>query len=290
MKRDSIQSYRLPFTLDEVLDELRQVIWCTAAHVAVLGYHREAVTMVGGQEDADFVDEYSAAEHFMGKLDVSGLDMTGRLARAYDFAFQVGDPLALDGSEWLDLEALSLRSVRGDWSGGFSPLLRDESKLMHVCDMTHGRMMLMTDGALTIRHLSLLANMTEAAVRSALSSEGIKTEGRPASLPNDVAEKWLAGRRGFVPTSPGRAAADFATAQELLAGHPFPQAFQALMIKSMCTIETLSLETGVPIGQVNDLLAGRLPDLSVKAIVAIANRLGVETQAFAAKMFTGAFP
>ena len=52
MKRDNIESYRLPFTINEVLDELRMLIWCTASQVALLGREDLAVQMI--LPDAEF--------------------------------------------------------------------------------------------------------------------------------------------------------------------------------------------------------------------------------------------
>ena len=276
MKRDNIESYRLPFTIDEVLQELRLHIWCTASQVALLGCSDLACTMTDA--DAEFGMNEIPDAH-LPKIDLDAFDITRTFKDAYDFAFQINEPGRFGADAWGDVMSLVSGGVRHSWTGDFSPAFRGESKLCHVADMVAGRVELLTDGALSIRQLALLANMIEPAVRSSLSTEGIKTEGRPASLPAATALTWLRGRRGFVPTANGRAVQQLVTEHTSLAAQPFSDAITFLMASSQRSSAEVAAKAGVDAALVDRLLKGNERNAGVHDLVKLAGALMVDPAA-----------
>lgn len=117
---------------------------------------------------------------------------------AYDYAFQVGDPTRYGPEEWTDLSFLLDSYVTG-YVMMNSPMADGGSVIRQVGDMAHARWLLDNEpaGTLSTRHLALLAQMEESAVRNALAKMGRSARG---GIDNAVARDWLNGRRGFVPT------------------------------------------------------------------------------------------
>lgn len=279
MKRDNIETFRLPFLIDEVLDELRMLIWCTASQVALLGRSDLGDAMI--EKDADF-GMSETPSRYLPRINLDAFDIAKTVRDAYDFAFQVNDPSRFTGDDWGDLMSLVYGCARHSWSGDISPPCREESRLRHVADMVQGRVQLLTDGALSIRQLALLANMIEPAVRSSLSAEGIKTEGRPASLPAAKALKWLRGRRGFVPTSDGQVVHDLSTAGAILEVRPFPAALEFMCQSSDKSRDEILSLSQIGVEQFDALLAGKVTEIGVPALVRLAKALLSEPEAFVA--------
>lgn len=277
MKRDSIDTYRLPFTLDEVLDELRMLLWVTASQIALTGKAGAVEAFV----PADF--EFGMSERpgsEVPRIDLEDYDITRTVRDAYDFAFQINDPGRFSGDDWGDLLAFVQGSARSSWSGETSPVLREDSKLLHVADMVNGRVHLMTGDALSIRELALLARMTESAVRSALSTEGIKTEGRPASLTAEIAAKWLPGRRGFVPTAYGTTVRQLADSDVKLQLRAFPEALADLLRFS--DAGQISDQAGLDHSVLEGLRAGEPVDVGVRGLLRLASVLRQDPETFVA--------
>ena len=279
MKRDTIESFRLPFTLDEVLDELRSVIWCSASQMALLGRNDLGDEMHIPETDFGMSE---SPTRYLSQINLDSFDITETVCGAYNFAFQVNQHATFSSDDIADLMMFAGGSVRHSWSGEPSPLLREGSKLGHVADMVAARAQLMTDGALTIRHLALLANMTEATVRSALSADGIKTEGRPASLPASRAQPWLKGRRGYVPTGAGKAIDQWGTADELFRAGLFPQVLKQVIRHRDLDATDLAAQANVNAALVRELLAGEAPDVGITSMMQIASVLWVKPDVFLA--------
>jgi hypothetical protein len=117
---------------------------------------------------------------------------------AYDYAFQVGDPTRYGPDEWADLSFLLDSYVTG-YIMMHSPMADPQSVIRQVGDMAHARWLLDNEPVenLSTRHLALLAQMEESAVRNALAKMGRSARG---GIDNAAAREWLNGRRGFVPT------------------------------------------------------------------------------------------
>ena len=199
---------------------------------------------------------------------------------AYGFAFQVNNPGQFGADDWGDLMGLVYGGVHHCWSGEISPPWREDSKLRYVAEMVQGRVELLTHGALSIRQLALLANMIEPAVRSSLSTEGIKTEGRPASLPAATALAWLRGRRGFVPTVDGRAVQHLGSDATVFDGRPFPAALEQLIVTFQAPRADLAAEAGLSASFLEGLISGSERNAGVQDLVRLAQLLRVEVQSF----------
>lgn len=276
MKRDNIETFRLPFLVDDVLDELRWLIWNTASQVALLGRGNLAEAMIA--PDAEFGMNETAEAH-LAQIDLATFDITRTVKDAYDFAFQVNDPSRFSGDDWGDLMSLVNGSVRSAWAGEISPVCQEGSKLRRVADMVQGRVALLLGDALSIRQLSLLANMIEPAVRSSLSAEGIRTEGRPASLPAATALTWLRGRRGFVPTAYGRAAQHLGTDETALQAKSFPAALQYLLDACVAKSEREKTPVTVDTAFAGRLIAGQEANAGVLDLAQLAKALDVDPSA-----------
>lgn len=277
MKRDNIETYRLPFTIEEVLDELRMTIWCSASQLALLGRSDLADAIIGPETNFGMNE---TPHSYLKNIDLNAFSITRTVKDGYDFAFQVNDPGRFSGDDWGDLTSFVYGCVRRSWSGDYAPPLMEGSKLVHMADMVQGRMALMLGDALSIRQLALLANMTEAAVRSALSAEGIKTEGRPASLPAETAKVWLRGRRGFIPTADGEAIHDFGSGDAALEAKPFTMALDHMLRGRSQSLAEIAKEANIDVAYLDSLVAGNPAELTVPSLVRLAKVLFADPELF----------
>lgn len=131
-------------------------------------------------------------------VDLDRFEPTRLFDVAYDYAFQVGDPTRYGPEEWTDLSFLLDSYVTG-YTMMHSPMADARSVIRQVGDMAHARWLLDNEPmeTLSTRHLALLAQMEESAVRNALAKMGRSARG---GIDNAAACQWLKGRRGFVPT------------------------------------------------------------------------------------------
>lgn len=283
MKRDSIQTYRTPFTLEDLMEELKFALWCNASQIALSGLHDVANIYLGFEAEFGPNDDGGP---YAARISLERFEIAQTLQKAYDFAFQVGNRRAFTEDDRMDLAAFRSGAARGDWEGLCSPIMLPDSKLSHVADMALARMNLMHGDALTIRSLCLLANMTESAVRSALSTEGIKTEGRPASLPADTAAAWLSGRRGYVPTSDSQA--DGFLDKEAVDGPflelPLAEGMAFLMNQRGLDSDDLAKIAQVDIEGLGQLVEGKHVTFDVSTLIRIAIPLGIDPQVFLSRI------
>ncbi|MCW3781565.1 helix-turn-helix domain-containing protein [Defluviimonas salinarum] len=276
MRRDPIKSFQTPFSFEDLTYELRAARWCSASQAALEGGPEDGIRMLGFE--AEFGPNESGTL-YVDQIDVSALPITQTFRRAYDFAFQVGDRHLFTEDDRMDLAAYRAGAARGDWEGVTSPVARIDSKLSHVADMALARMNLLHGDALTIRDLCLLANMTEAAVRSALSLDSIKTEGRPASLRAEVAEAWLKGRRGYVPTSDS-GSDGYADRNDAFADMPIREGLQHLIDNTGFFRNELAERADIPVETFDRLYQGDLSDLTMPVVLRIARALSVDPPEF----------
>lgn len=148
-------------------------------------------------------------------IDVRRFPMAQRILKAYDYAFAptADDAPDLDGLH--ELADMLAGLPREDFSGNISafPSIGNESKIRDVCEAVWARAAIdgIDDGLtteLSIRQLALLADMTEGAVRNAMTLSGETglaaiPKSKPVRFDVDEARRWLSGRRGFVRTPSG---------------------------------------------------------------------------------------
>lgn len=204
------------FTKEQMLDELRTIFLFEADHVLISSGPAKAAAFIGFPpgEKGEYVHEPAS------KVDLSLFaDITGSFERAYEFVFNRSRLNTFGEHEVQDLQVFMEGTPRvgGISSGGeVHRFMTPDGHCRAVADAALARWKLEWAGdesaKFTTRELALLANMSEGAVRMAISD---KTEGRLKTIPGskpvavDFAEakRWLSGRRGFIPW-PERAADD----------------------------------------------------------------------------------
>jgi hypothetical protein len=204
------------FSKEQMLDELRTVFLFEADHVLISSGSAKAEAFIGFPpgDKGEYVHEAPS------KVDLSLFaDITASFERAYEFTFNRSRLNTFGEHEVQDLQVFMEGTPRvgGISSGGeMHRFMTPEGYCRTVADAAFARWKLEWAGdesaTFTTRELALLANMSEGAVRMAISD---KSEGRlkaiPGSKPVAVefseAKRWLAGRRGFIPW-PERAADD----------------------------------------------------------------------------------
>lgn len=191
------------FTKAEMLDELRTIFLFEADHIASGAGQEQAIAFIGFQSDQYWKEDLS-------KVDLKRFLIRGSFEIAYDFAFQ---PSILDGFETetlLDLNTFMLGTPRAGGQGGDGgethEFMTTDGKCQTVVDAMWARAKLeLSDyrDDLTTRELALLANMSEGAVRNAISDKsesGLRAipGSKPVKVAHEDAQRWLLGRRGFV--------------------------------------------------------------------------------------------
>lgn len=174
-------------------------------------------------ERAELSASYIGAQEGIMMLDVNPNEvvltrfpMAQRVLEAHGYAFA---PTGDDAPDLTDLHGLAdmLSGLpREDFSGGISafPNVGGNTNIEDVCQAVWARAAIdgIDDGltiALSTKQLALLADMTEGAVRNAMTLSGEAgltaiPKSKPVRVDVDEARRWLSGRRGFHPTPVGR--------------------------------------------------------------------------------------
>jgi hypothetical protein len=169
-------------------------------------------------------------------------------------------------------------------------------KLRQVLETFYARYALDNGDNLTVPQLALLANMGEAAVRTSISAEGIKTvasheKGEKNQVPHADALIWLAGRRGFVPTksSPGSDINQTELMFSLFTAESL--SFESALQKAIAAAEGgetgLSERAGVEKSWLEKLTAvDASPDINLTALESLSGALGAPMPIFVGKAVT----
>jgi hypothetical protein len=262
-----------------MFEELKRILLVQAGQIAHVGSDEAAEAFIGFQSE-NGAEPYNNDDPARVKLD--RFCAREYLDLAYDFAFQVGRYWHFDEYHAHKLFVF-MAGVTPHGSGGEqSPYLEEGSLCRHTAEMAQARWQLEErDNDLTIRHLALLAGMTEPAVRNSLSVEGIRTRGKPAGLDPDSALAWLRGRRGFISTreKEGREEAWALHARSLLAADRFLEGFRAILQDCGIPEGELAAKAQVAPDFVAGLLTGR-PALEIEALSRIGAVLGLDVPHF----------
>lgn len=208
-----------PFTESEMLTELKTIFLYEADHIAH-GASREKAAAFIGFEAEQYWNENP------DRVDLTGFAIAGAFERGFHFAFLPSATNLIGGEDIQDLDVFMqgvprVGGQRGE--GGETHLfMTPEGLCRTVADTVHARWKLEWEeaGTFSVRELTLLANMTEGAVRNALAARdgGLRAipGSKPVAIAHEDARTWLAGRRGFRP-SPKRARDDAILHEELRA-------------------------------------------------------------------------
>lgn len=191
------------FTKEQMLDELRTIFLFEADHIAMGAGSTMATTFIGFESDQYWREAPS-------RVDLSRFAIPGTFEAGYDYAFQPGFLNTYSSDMALDLSAFMEGTPRcggqGSDQGETHGFMLPDGLCRTVVDGVFAREKL-EDGhdGFTIRDLSLLANMTEGAVRNALADRGENglrsvPGSKPVQVDHAEGVRWLSGRRGFVPT------------------------------------------------------------------------------------------
>lgn len=283
------------FTKDAMLHELRTIFLFEADHILMGAGQEMAEHFIGfpvSDEDYEYCFEDSL------KVDLSRFPIAGIFDRGYDFAFRPSLMNHVDGSEVQDLIVFMLGTPRagGIYSGGeLHRFMTADGYCQIVSDAVHGRWKLEFDDGLggqplSTREISLLANMTEGAVRNALadkSDNGLRAVSgskNPVIVEHAEALRWLSGRRGFIPT-PNRPADD-RFLKEHLRDIATSTALGRL-IRDRCwsvfgSPDTASAELGWPTDKTIAWFEGT-QSFDATSAATLADRLGFDVPAFSGK-------
>ena len=148
-------------------------------------------------------------------VDLSQFQIASAFERGFDFAYRPSVMNTLGSHEIQDLTVFMLGTPRsgGVSSGGEThPYMTPDGLCQTVADAAHARWKLEWDSlgagrhTFTTRELALLANMTEGAIRNALSDKSenglraVPNSKNPVLVEHAEAWRWLKGRRGFIPS------------------------------------------------------------------------------------------
>ncbi|MGV2129481.1 hypothetical protein ACQZ4Q_23300 [Agrobacterium vitis] len=271
----AIQTSNLPFQKDEVMNELKEILFVQASQIS-LTLNPEVASQFLGVE----IDSWDSGLHDddRNKIDLKRFNISRLIDRAYDFAFQTGAYWQFDGDDWYEICGFSVGVTPHSFEGSQSPWLWDDGKVRHVVDMAISRYHLQEKHTISIRGLSLLAGMTEAAVRNSLSKESIQTTGKPASVEADTALKWLSERRGFIPTRANEAQEknrDQHVAFQL-DYYPFPEALSQI-IRGFADgdLAPIAAAAGISVDQLQAIIAGDEKVTNIEMLSALSRALGV---------------
>jgi transcriptional regulator with XRE-family HTH domain len=271
----AVQNTSLPFQKEEAMNELKEILFVQASQIS-LALNPEAANQFLGVE----IDSWDSGLHDddREKIDLKRFNITGLVERAYDFAFQTNAYWQFDGDDWYEICGFSAGVTPHSFEGSQSPWLWDNGRVRHVVDMSIARYELQENHTISIRGLSLLAGMTEAAVRNSLSKEGIQTTGKPASVENETALKWLSERRGFIPTRANETQ-EKNREQHIsfqLDYHPFPEAL-SLITRDVVNgdLEPIASATGISADQLRAIMAGEMTLIDIEKLSALSRALNV---------------
>ena len=185
-----------PFSLDDVMHDLRKALVAKAVVIARWGNHEAAEAFLGFPPSDDAGEPYDSVDP--SGVALSRFRSTPLIEASYDWAFQTGKHEAFRPDLWEDLGALMNGASTGTISA-LSPVANAGSPLRVTIDTAFSRRKFEFERGtlLSVRELAYLAQMTEVAARNALAKAGIRGRG---GIDNDIAREWLAQRQKFVPT------------------------------------------------------------------------------------------
>ena len=267
-----------PLAKEAVMEELKQLICVLAGHVARIGSEESAAVFMGFESQN--TDPYIDRDDWQ-KVDLARFGITPTISWAYDYAYQTGEYWSFDENTE-DRVRLFRLGIPGCSIFGDTWISQTENGLCwRICEMATARWKLQDDDPLTVRELSLLANITESATRTSLSREGRSAP--DGKLSGADALSWLSSRRGFVPMK----ASSIAQKDKTLfwSDHAFRQLGLAEALKRLISDwkETTPEQVGQAAGVSGDfmeaLMTGR-PPVDIDALKRVGKALDVDVPQF----------
>ena len=273
-----------PFTREEMLEELKEILFVQASHIAVSLSAEAADAFIGFEVGVDW--HAATVDRYRELIDLRRFNITSLLECAYDFAFQVGAYWKYGPAEGYDIEAFERGICDASYEGSHNPYKLDDSKVRHVIRLAVAREYLdIHKDALRIDQLCLLADMSEASVRNSLSKEGIRTSGKPVRVDNDEARAWLAGRRGFIPTRMKEMEKRSATESReyLLSLHPAYESARRIIAETDLQPEHIAEAAEIAFERLTAFLEGTVVETDIRFLKAVGGALGFDVPTFVGK-------
>lgn len=194
-----------PFAKSDMLTELRTILLFEGDHL-ILGRGLDfAESFLGFAPD----DGSNYCDDDPEKVDLSLFEIARSFDQGYDFAYAPTNPPQIGDHEPQDLIVFmdGVPRTGGTSMGGTQHTFMTPAGLCRrVADTVFARWMLEIENSdeFTVRELALLANMSEGAVRNAISNKGLKASKRGTStyVERTDALEWIHGRQGFTPMPP----------------------------------------------------------------------------------------
>jgi plasmid maintenance system antidote protein VapI len=265
-----------PFKKKDMMDELKQIMLVQANQIAHAGGLDFATSFIGFEASDSF---YPFCREDIAKVDLTRFRAAHYLDRAYDYAFQVEKYWDWQDGLAQDIREFVLGANPQSSDGEASPLCNLSGLCRLTADTAFARWRLNEGSDLSIRELALLAQMTEAAVRNALSKERITIDN--GEVDGTVAESWLHKRRDFIATrsDEGRKKRWAVYCRDALSSGDFATAFAEIMRGFALTAEELAAKAAVPSEIISSLITGK-PATDLDALCRVANALEIDAPHF----------
>lgn len=285
----------VPYTWDEIATQVKRNVLAMADILCLFGpYSKELLDLFLGCDTAEIMPDDVTDEQFAA-IDVSNHGIYQLTRKAYLYAYQLDGAEEVTGDDWYEVTGLlEVGYTQIDRHGEPAPLYaRWDQPLRRVIETFSARWGLNNHGnGMSVRQLSLLANMSAQAVRNSLSKEGYKLELKVSDddqsfeLPAPDALTWLSKRRGYIPNRLGIRMDDPSIAVTETLGRTeigFSEMLERLMKITGKSSTDIVEATGAAHEWVNQLIAGQPVDINLQAFVAVGKALGADPAKFAGR-------
>lgn len=247
------KSGEIPYSWELIESQIREAILCQATLLSHFGPwidNEDKITRAYLGIESGELDYQDMSKEEIAAVDITRHQIYQMVQPAYIYAYQLEGAEEMDDATWWhDADALIQSWPQADAHGEPSPFdTLNDFPLRRMLETFFARWKLEKEGwSVSVRELSLLANMTVPAVRTSLSKEGIKLERQQAhdrrnseeasfQLAAGEALDWLSKRRGFIPQRQKRSAEarTFVDQEARIAllldrGQPLPTRLQLLL-------------------------------------------------------------
>uniref|UniRef100_UPI003AD92798 hypothetical protein n=1 Tax=Paracoccus sp. T5 TaxID=3402161 RepID=UPI003AD92798 len=296
------KSGEIPYSWELIESQIREAILCQATLLSHFGPwidNEDKVTRAYLGIETGELDYQDMSKEEIAAVDITRHSIYRMVQQAYIYAYQLeGAERFNDATSWHDADALIQSWPQADAHGEPSPFdTLNDFPLRRMLETFFARWSLEKEGlSVSVRELSLLANMTVPAVRTSLSKEGIKLQRQQAhdrrnseeasfQLEASEALDWLSKRRGFIPQRQKRSAEARTFAdQEARAAvlldrrQPFPARLQTLLDSVDEARDEEALRAGGTdngSSWITKILAGKLVTFDLTKVSALAAYLRV---------------
>lgn len=307
------KSGEIPYSWELIESQIRDAILCQATLLSHFGPwidNEDKVTRAYLGVGSGELDYHDMSNEEIAAVDITRHSIYQMVRGAYVYAYQLEGAENWDGSDatwWHDADALLQSWPQTDAHGEPSPFdTLNDFPLRRMLETFFARWKLEKEGmSVSVRELSLLANMTVPAVRTSLSKEGIKLERQQAhdrrnseeasfQLAAGEALDWLSKRRGFIPQRQKRSAEaktladqDARIALLLDRTQPLPTRLQTLLDSAGEDYdEEAAAAAGIEAGSpwITEILAGKSVTFDLKKASALAAYLHVSSPELAGEL------